>query len=675
MFTIVISEKGGTERREACDKNEINVGRVQGNDLMLPKGNVSKHHARLLYRDGRFIVTDLKSTNGTYVNGRKISQATIVREGDKIYVGDFVLRLETGPKSATDFPYSEEEPAAGPPPSSGRSTGAREPGTIAQPGAPPSRGPPSPPVVALAAAAAVSAPAAFAPHPSEPDNSVERDADAESATKLRNPAARLPLPPRVPNPLESRGNGGTVHAGDRRAAPGAPFTSSAPPRAARSIPPPALAAARPGPQETQKQATRRLALITLVDRVADVVDLSAFERTPVGDGAAQSIERAVRDQAQAMRQEGEAPEGIDLDLLVREALREIVGLGPLGPLLDDEETNDIHVVRHDYVLASKSGEMALAETPFTSEEALARVVARLAHQAGNPIRAGELVIDRRLSRGAMMTAIAPPAASAWVLRVRKRRRVEGSLAELVASGAMSESVGAFLEASAAARANVIVVGPGGEVVPMVLGAIASAAPAGERVAVLHDGTDEFLLPRAHAVILPINGHSTRGQESVYAAARLGVDRIVVTSLTGAMAMATIDVIAEGCEGVLAGVSGPSLRHALARLVSQVALARTGSSLDAARNAIAESFDVVVEVERATDGRLRVLRVAEFDGNDERGVTTRDLFVLSVDAEGLPTYRATGASSRMAQDFGARSLKFDAAKRQSAPSEGALPKRG
>src|SRR5450432_4201608 len=96
MFSIIISEKGGAERKETFDKNEINVGRVQGNDLMLPKGNVSKHHARLLYRDGRFIVTDLKSTNGTYVNGRKISQATIVREGDKIYIGDFVLRLENG---------------------------------------------------------------------------------------------------------------------------------------------------------------------------------------------------------------------------------------------------------------------------------------------------------------------------------------------------------------------------------------------------------------------------------------------------------------------------------------------------------------------------------------------------------------------------------------------------
>src|ERR1035437_10162239 len=95
MFTIIISEKGGAERRETFDKNEINVGRVQGNDLMLPKGNVSKHHARLLFRDGRFIVTDLKSTNGTYVNGRKIAQATIVREGDKIYIGDFVIRLES----------------------------------------------------------------------------------------------------------------------------------------------------------------------------------------------------------------------------------------------------------------------------------------------------------------------------------------------------------------------------------------------------------------------------------------------------------------------------------------------------------------------------------------------------------------------------------------------------
>src|SRR6476660_7475316 len=119
MFTIIISEKGGAERRETYDKNEINVGRVQGNDLMLPKGNVSKHHARLLYRDGRFIVTDLKSTNGTYVNGRKIAQATIVREGDKIYIGDFILRIDGGGAAGTEAeppPGADQSAGIAPPP-------------------------------------------------------------------------------------------------------------------------------------------------------------------------------------------------------------------------------------------------------------------------------------------------------------------------------------------------------------------------------------------------------------------------------------------------------------------------------------------------------------------------------------------------------------------------------
>src|SRR5262245_18641245 len=106
-FSIVIHEKGGTERREVFETSEVSVGRVQGNHIVLPKGNVSKRHARLLYRDGRFIVTDLNSTNGTYVNRRRIAQATIVREGDRIYVGDFVLRIEPEAESA-DAPVGSD---------------------------------------------------------------------------------------------------------------------------------------------------------------------------------------------------------------------------------------------------------------------------------------------------------------------------------------------------------------------------------------------------------------------------------------------------------------------------------------------------------------------------------------------------------------------------------------
>ena len=108
MFAVVISEKGGAERREVFEQTEVSVGRVRGNDLVLSKGNVSKRHARLTQKDGRFVVVDQNSTNGTYVNRQRIVQATIVREGDRIYIGDFVLRIEEAGGIQTS---SEEGPS------------------------------------------------------------------------------------------------------------------------------------------------------------------------------------------------------------------------------------------------------------------------------------------------------------------------------------------------------------------------------------------------------------------------------------------------------------------------------------------------------------------------------------------------------------------------------------
>ena len=667
MFTIVISEKGGAERRETFDKNEINVGRVQGNDLMLPKGNVSKHHARLLYRDARFIVTDLKSTNGTYVNGRKISQATIVREGDKIYVGDFVLKLETGQRPAA---YVEEEGPAGtplPPPRVGpaardgvRSVSAAPPlrNALAPPSGLPALAPSSPP--ALGSAAAIVQPPPSSPRLSEPGPRLsepgvshyplEHDPDSESSMELRTPAI-ISGAPRTPMQTEPRASGSTMLLkGDHSAPPTPPPVTSSPPAyAARSAPP-----LRTRPPESPRQAGYRLALITLVDRVADVFDVEALTHSPVvGDDAAQSIERAVRQQVKAMREEGEVPHGTDLEQLAREALRELVGLGPVGPLIEDDETIEIHVLRPDCVLLDKGGVTTLAETSFTSEEALARVVARLAHQSGQPLRPGEEVVDRRLSRGAIMTAIGPPSASGWVLHIRKRRRVEASLVGLVRQGAMSDAMATFLQSVAAVRANVLVVGRSPRIASLLLGAIAAAAPSGERVVVLQRGADEIALPQAHLVSLKLSENVSGGAESVHAAARLGFDRLVVTSLGGAITTATIEVIAEGSEGVLAGIAAPSLRHALARLASQVALARAGSSADAAAQAVGDSFDIAVDIQSADGGRLSVVRIAELHGTSDGGVVARDLFVLSPNGTGETTYVATGLAPRLPLDFATR----------------------
>src|SRR6478752_5358055 len=96
MFTIIIQEKGGEQRRLVFSKAEVTIGRVQGNDIALPKGNVSKRHARIVLKDGKFIIVDLKSTNGSYVNGRKITSPLVVKESDKIYIGDFIMGVEEG---------------------------------------------------------------------------------------------------------------------------------------------------------------------------------------------------------------------------------------------------------------------------------------------------------------------------------------------------------------------------------------------------------------------------------------------------------------------------------------------------------------------------------------------------------------------------------------------------
>src|SRR3954449_8368525 len=94
MFAIVVNEKGGEQKRLEFDKPEVTIGRVQGNDIILPKGNVSKRHSRIVLKDGKFIIVDLKSTNGTYVNGRKITSPLVVKEADKIYIGDFIMGVE-----------------------------------------------------------------------------------------------------------------------------------------------------------------------------------------------------------------------------------------------------------------------------------------------------------------------------------------------------------------------------------------------------------------------------------------------------------------------------------------------------------------------------------------------------------------------------------------------------
>ncbi len=104
MFTIIVTEKGGNKQRLEFDEEVVTIGRVQGNQIVLPRGNVSKKHAKLEYSGGEFRLTDLNSTNGTYINGRRITDTTLVKQSDSVYVGEFILAFERSPSDLADAP-------------------------------------------------------------------------------------------------------------------------------------------------------------------------------------------------------------------------------------------------------------------------------------------------------------------------------------------------------------------------------------------------------------------------------------------------------------------------------------------------------------------------------------------------------------------------------------------
>ncbi|MBX3222870.1 MAG: CpaF family protein, partial [Labilithrix sp.] len=412
------------------------------------------------------------------------------------------------------------------------------------------------------------------------------------------------------------------------------------------------------PKETPAQAGRRLALMTLLDRIADAVDLSPLRASPtVSDAFTQQIERAARDQANAMREEGDAPEGIDLDAVVRDAHRELVGLGAFGPLLEDEEVSEIHCVRFDQLFTIRGGASVGAEpTAFSSEEALYRVIARLAQQSGDPWRPGETVVERRLPRAALV-AIAPPAAANHVVSIRKRRRVEATLEELTRAGSVSKAMAQFLEACVAARANVLV--SGSSPLPLLAALAAAGGAGGERVVVVQD-VEEIGVGNAHAANLSLGDTRKLGEECVRAGSKLRADRLIVTQLAGGVAAATVDAMAEGSDGVLAALVAPTLRQGIGRLVAQLVLYRPGLSLEGMREVVGEAFDIAVEIGAFPDGRLRVTRIAELGGADAKGIVARDLFVFNADpAGGEGSFSATGVVPRIANELAARGMKLDA----------------
>jgi pilus assembly protein CpaF len=411
-------------------------------------------------------------------------------------------------------------------------------------------------------------------------------------------------------------------------------------------------------------AAHRAALVGLMERVSDAVDLSLItSEAATNEALARDITSALQERIASMKIAGELRD-THPDALIAEARREIFELGPLGPLLDDEDVSEIQVVRHDYVVAMHGRKVAPSEVAFTSEAAVARIIRRLCVLSGKPLADGEMFVDRRLPRGAHLTAVLPPASDqGHMLVIRKPQRADLTLDDLVRSGTVSRTMAGLLSTCVAARANILVTGALGAGATSLIGALAAAGSTDDRVVVLQE-EDELVFNQPHTISIILGDTKEQGARAVQAAARVHPDRLVIGAFTGHVAAEVVEAISQGADGVLAATRAPTLRHAAARLAASIAAAKPGGAPDAARESLATAFDLAIEVSRQRDGRHRVMRVAELRVEGS-AIVAHDVWSFVVDRtasggtiEG--TFHATGHIPFIVEDLIARGFSIDVA---------------
>ncbi len=548
-YALIVSEKGGQERRTAFRSNELTVGRVQGNDVVLPKGNVSKRHARILYREGRFIVTDLNSTNGTYVNRQRIAQATIVREEDSIFIGDFVIRVELaseGPSSQPDTPRRELE----------------------------------------------------APIPTmtpEPDLGAQQVHHHSSAPSWDRLAA---------DEVSSR-------------------TSSGPPARATEPPPPAAEVSNASQRFADVSAGHRKAVAQVIERLIakngkPALEPSERDKKEVEIQGSQIVDQLLVD--------GLIIAGTSRDAVLQQVKDEMLDVGPLRELLRDLAVTAIAISRFDELIETRDGRQQVCPPGFSSAASLELALARLAARSGAPL-GDESSVERVLQGGFRLSALLGAVVPDGPLGViEKPRRIKSSLDDLVRRGAISRAMATFLGQCVQARLNLLVVGPRDEGLQVVLGALATAAR--ERIVTISD-FDEFITESDSTVRLDLSQARGNAKSLFDVASSLPQARLLITLSDPEVTVAALDALGGGVSGVMASLRASSLSRALLRLPADLAGAHGRISLEVATAWLQSSFDIVIEVARLRDGRIRVLRIAEV-GVDERGaLEAHDIFRFSV----------------------------------------------
>ena len=335
----------------------------------------------------------------------------------------------------------------------------------------------------------------------------------------------------------------------------------------------------------------------------------------------------------------------DRERLVEELISEILGLGPIEPLLKDPSVTEVMVNGPDSIYIERKGRLQKTDVRFRNTEHLMHIIDRIVTAVGRRVDESSPMVDARLADGSRVNVIIPPLSLIGpCVTIRKFSKDVLTVDKMIEFGSFDQRMAEFLEDCVKGRLNIVVSGGTGSGKTTLLNVLSSYVPATERIVTLEDSA-ELQLKQDHVVTLETRPPNIEGEgevtmrDLVRNALRMRPDRIIVGECRTGEALDMLQAMNTGHDGSMTTAHANSARDALSRLETMVLMSGMELPLRAIRSQIASAVDIIVQIARLRDGSRKIINIAEVTGMEGDIITLQDLFYFEnhgVDQDGRIT---------------------------------------
>src|SRR4051812_4161850 len=378
--------------------------------------------------------------------------------------------------------------------------------------------------------------------------------------------------------------------------------------------------------------------VSIHQRLLDSVDLSIMESL----GTVQLKEEIAALVERLLSEEGAVINDLERRSLVRDIQDEMLGLGPLEPLLNDPTVSDILVNSASQVYVERRGKLELTDIRFNDDAHLMKIIDKIVSRVGRRIDESSPMVDARLPDGSRVNAIIPPVAlDGPVVSIRRFATIPLKMEDLLRNKSLTAEIATLLQGLSQAKVNILVSGGTGTGKTTMLNILSANIPASERIVTIEDAA-ELQLQQPHVVRLETRPPNIEGKGEITQrglvknALRMRPDRIILGEVRGAEAVDMLQAMNTGHDGSLATIHANTPRDALARLENMIGMAGLNLPPKAARQQIASALTAVVQIARLSDGKRKVVSLSEITGMEGDIITMQEIYSFKqtgVSAEG------------------------------------------